>query len=212
MSEAPRVLAFAGSARAESLNKKLVRIACHGVESAGVDCTLVDLRDHPLPLFDADLEAAEGLPAAAARLRDLFTGHQGLLIASPEYNSSISPLLKNTIDWVSRSPQATQDLSGFQGKVAALLAASPGPLGGLRGLTVLRSLLGNVGVTVLPGQLTLRNAAGAFGSGGELLEERQAERARGLGRELADLLLKLHGGHESRPQGRIRSPSQRPGG
>lgn len=188
----PKVLAFAGSARAASFNKRLVRIAAAGVEAAGLECTVLDLRDYPLPIYDGDLEAAEGLPESATRLRELFATHQGLLIAAPEYNSSITPLLKNTIDWVTRSPERAADLSGFEGKVAALLAASPGALGGLRGLVVLRSLLGNVGVTVLPGQVTVRQAHEAFDDDGWLRDERQAAKATALGRELADTLRKLH--------------------
>lgn len=188
---APKVLAFAGSTRNGSFNKQLVRAAARGVASQGVACTLIDLRDYALPLYDADLEAAEGLPAAATQLRELLLGHQALLIASPEYNSSITPLLKNSIDWVSRSPDAQADLSGFQGKVAAIMAASPGPLGGLRGLVALRSLLTNIGVTVLAQQLTIRGAGDAFEQG-ELRDARQAQRAEGLGRELAELVLKLH--------------------
>jgi len=191
---APRVLAFAGSARDGSYNKRLVRLAARGVEAAEVSCTLIDLRDHPLPLYDADLEAAEGLPPAAATLRALFSEHQGLLISSPEYNSSISPLLKNTLDWVSRSPQASADLSPYRGKLAALMAASPGALGGLRGLVTLRSLLGNIGVLVLPEQLAIRQAADAFGDDGELRDERQTQRAEALGRGLAELLLRLQAG------------------
>ena len=193
MPAAPRVLAFAGSAREKSFNKQLVRVATRGVESVGVPCTLIDLRDYSLPLYDADLEAKDGLPAKATELRALFAEHQGLLIASPEYNSSIPPLLKNTIDWVSRSPEASQDLSSFRDKVAALLAASPGALGGLRGLVVLRSLLGNIGVTVLANQLTVRHAAEAFTEDGGLREARQAQRAEQLGRELAELVLRLNG-------------------
>ena len=186
MPEPPRIFAFAGSARQASFNKLLVKIAVAGAEAAGAGCTLVDLRDYPLPLYDADLEAAEGLPANAARLRELFVSHQGLLIASPEYNSSISPLLKNTIDWVTRSPEATGDLSGFQGKLAGIMAASPGPLGGLRGLAVLRSLLGNIGCTVLADQVTIRQAAQAFDAGGQ-----QQARVEALGRTLAEWVLRV---------------------
>jgi len=121
MSHPPRVLAFAGSTRGGSFNKRLVKIAAVGVESAGVSCTLIDLRDYPLPLYDADLEAESGLPGNAVALKDLFLSHQGLLISSPEYNGSISPLLKNAIDWVSRSTEASSDLSPFRGKVAAIM-------------------------------------------------------------------------------------------
>src|SRR3989338_2486857 len=99
----PKILAFAGSTRTESFNKKLVQIAVRGAKQAGADVAYIDLRDFPLPLFDGDLEAKEGLPANAKKLKALFLDHQGLLISSPEYNSSISGVLKNTIDWVSRS-------------------------------------------------------------------------------------------------------------
>ncbi len=102
MDRKPRVLAFAGSARVDSYNGRLVKVAAQGVRDAGAEATLVDLRDYPLPLFDQDLEAAKGLPDNARELKEIMLKHDGLLIAAPEYNSSITPLLKNTIDWVSR--------------------------------------------------------------------------------------------------------------
>lgn len=188
----PKILAFAGSARADSYNKKLVRAAAAGARAAGAQCTVVDLRDYPMPIYDGDLEEADGLPAAALELRELFSTHQGLLIASPEYNSSISALLKNTIDWVTRSPERTADLSGFNGKVAAIMAASPGALGGLRGLVTLRSLLGNIGVFVLPTQVTVAAAHDAFAADGSLKDERLRTRVERLGRETAEIVAKLH--------------------
>jgi chromate reductase len=188
---APRILAFAGSTRRESFNRKLLRVAVAGAERAGAACTVADLREFPLPLYDADLEAEAGLPRPAAALRELLGSHRGLLIASPEYNSSISPLLKNTIDWASRSPEATQDLSGFRGKLVALMAASPGALGGLRGLVHLRALLGNIGCTVLADQLTLSKAAEAFAPDGSLVEAAHRKRAEALGATLTDWVSKL---------------------
>jgi NAD(P)H-dependent FMN reductase len=187
----PRILAFAGSARSGSLNRKLVRIAADGARAAGAEVTLVELRDYPLPLYDGDLEAAEGLPANARQLKDLFLAHQGLLIAAPEYNSSITPLLKNTIDWVSRSAPGEPSLACFDGKVAALLSASPGSLGGLRGLLVTRLCLSNIRVLVLPDQVAVPNANDAFAEDGRLKEEkRQASVAR-LGATLAQTIAKL---------------------
>jgi NAD(P)H-dependent FMN reductase len=183
---AVRILGFAGSARTESFNKKLVRIALRGAAKAGAETTFVDLRDHPLPLYDADEEEANGRPENAARLGDLMRAHDALLLASPEYNGFLSPLLKNTLDWLSRSPEASPDLSAFQGKVAALLAASPGPLGGLRGLRGVRELLANLGFTVLPGQITIRQSLKAFDASGELVDAGQGERVEALGAELAD--------------------------
>lgn len=184
----PHILAFAGSARADSLNKKLIRIAAAGVEAAGARCTLIDLHDFPLPIYDGDLEASEGLPESAVRLREHLAECDGLLIATPEYNGMLPPLLKNTIDWATRHPEARPDLSGFQGKVAALLSASPGPLGGLRAITVVRQLLNNVGCTVLAEQMTLRLAAQAFESDGRLKDEGAQQRTEALGASLASWL------------------------
>ena len=146
----PRILAFAGSLRRESFNKKLVPIAAKGARDAGAEVTLIDLADFPLPLFDQDLEARQGMPENGKKLKQLFIDHDGLLIASPEYNSSITAVLKNTIDWVSRPAPDEPSLVAFRSKVATLMSASPGALGGLRRLVHVRSILGNIGVIVLP--------------------------------------------------------------
>ena len=140
----PRILAFAGSARSNSWNARLVRIAAEGARVAGANVTVLDLKDHPMPLFDEDLERESGTPNNAVKLKQLFLEHDGLLIASPEYNSSITPLLKNTIDWVSQPGENEPMLAAYQGKVAAIMATSPGGLGGLRGLVHLRSILSSV--------------------------------------------------------------------
>lgn len=169
----PKILAFAGSTRTESYNKKLIRIAVDAAKSTGAEVTLIDLRDYPLPLFDGDLEDSEGLPENAKKLKVLFNSHDALLISAPEYNSSITGVLKNTLDWVSR--EATDDeppLRDFKGKVATLLSASPGALGGMRGLVHLRAMLGNIGVIVLPEQVSLPKAHEAFDDAGKLNEER----------------------------------------
>lgn len=186
-----KILGFAGSARLDSFNKKLVQIALRGAESSGASCTFLDLREYPLPIYDGDVEASGGLPENAVRLREIFGSHEGLLISTPEYNGSIAPLLKNTLDWVSRSPNAQPDLSPYRGKVAVIMAASPGPLGGLRGLGVVRTLLNNLGVTVLPTQITLRGAHEQFSSSGDLVQEDQRARVAGLGAELAETVVKL---------------------
>jgi len=187
----PRILAFAGSARAASLNRKLVRIAADGARAAGAEVTLVELADFPLPLYDGDLEAAEGLPANARKLKELFLAHQGLLIAAPEYNSSITPLLKNTIDWVSRSSTGEAPLACFDGKVAALMSASPGSLGGLRGLTVVRLCLSGIRVLVLPDQVAVPGAADAFAEDGRLKDEKRHAAVARLGATLAQAVAKL---------------------
>lgn len=158
----PKILAFSGSTRRDSWNRKLIRAAVDATRAAGGDVTLIDLADYPLPLMDEDLEAREGLPANAQRLKALFKAHDALLIASPEYNSSIPPLLKNTIDWVSREWQGESGLVPYRNKVAAILAASPGTFGGMRMLPHLRQILNTLGVLVLPGQFSLAHANTAF--------------------------------------------------
>lgn len=158
----PTVLAFAGSLRTGSFNRKLVGIASEHVERAGADVTRLHLRDFPLPVYDGDIESESGLPENAKKLKSLFADHDALLISCPEYNSSITPLLKNTIDWVSRREPDEPPLIGFRGKIAALLSASPGRLGGLRGLVHVRAILGNLGVLVLPEQVAVPNARQAF--------------------------------------------------
>jgi NAD(P)H-dependent FMN reductase len=158
----PKILAFAGSIRRDSWNRKLIRVAVDATRAAGGDVTLLDLADYPLPLYDGDLEASEGLPDNALRLKALFKDHDAFLIASPEYNSSIPPLLKNAIDWVSREWQGESGLAPYQDKVAALLAASPGQFGGMRMLPHLRQVLNTLGVLVLPAQFSLAHADKGF--------------------------------------------------
>jgi chromate reductase, NAD(P)H dehydrogenase (quinone) len=187
----PRILAFAGSARRESFNKRLIAIAAQGAKQAGADVTLVDLADYELPLFNQDLEA-QGLPANAVALKKLFLEHQGLLIACPEYNSSITPLLKNTIDWVSRSARGEGPLAAYQGKVAAIMSASPGALGGLRGLVHVRSILGNIGVLVLPDQVAIPTAHEAIAADGRFKDEKRQASVENLGRTLAGMLKKIN--------------------
>ena len=187
----PRVLAFAGSTRRESFNKKLVQIAANGVRAAGAEVTLVDLKDFPLPLFDQDLEAELGMPENGMKLKKLFIDHEGLLIASPEYNSSITGVLKNAIDWVSRPAPGEPPLVAFRGKVATLMSASPGALGGLRALVHVRSILGNIGVIVLPDQIAVAKAPEAFKPDGSLMDPTQQAGVEALGKTLASFLMKL---------------------
>jgi chromate reductase len=164
----PGVLVLSGSAREGSFNRKLARLAAAAVVRAGGTATVYELRDHPLPLFDEDLEAREGEPANATLLKEAFLAHRGLLLACPEYNSSITPLLKNALDWVSRKHGNESPLACYEGKVAALVSASPGALGGLRGLVTVRSILGNIRVTVIPDQLAVPAAHDAFDAAGDL--------------------------------------------
>lgn len=187
----PKILAFAGSTRTDSFNKKLIRVAADAARAAGADVTLIDLRDFPMPLFDGDLEDKEGLPENARKLKELFRAHDSLLISSPEYNSSITGVLKNTIDWVSRTETDDEPaLVAYRGKTAALLAASPGALGGLRGLVHLRAILGNIGVIVLPDQVAVPKAYEAFDDNGSLKDERTAKQVKGVAEALVTFLKK----------------------
>ncbi|MEP0844018.1 MAG: NAD(P)H-dependent oxidoreductase [Phycisphaerae bacterium] len=191
MPAVPRILAFAGSLRADSYNKKLVQLAAAGARAAGAEVTCIDLRDYPLPIFDEDLERAEGLPANGRKLKDLFLAHDGLLISAPEYNSSISAVLKNTIDWVSRPAPGEEPLGCFAGKVAGLMAASPGALGGLRGLVSVRMILGNIKVIVLPEQLAVARAHEAFNPDGSLKDPAQQQAIQRIAADVTATIRKL---------------------
>src|SRR6185369_15968821 len=166
-----KILVLAGSARLESLHRKLARQTVEALRDAGVEATLADLRDFPMPLYDGDLEAGQGLPTAAKALKELARRHDGFAIASPEYNGSFPALLKNALDWISRPEPGERPLEVFRGKVAAILSASPGPGGGQRVLRHLRELLEMMSVTVIPGQLSLARANAAFDADGRLVRE-----------------------------------------
>lgn len=131
---AAKILAFAGSARQDSFNKKLVKIAVEGAKAAGAEVTYLDLGDLPLPLYDEDLETALGLPENALKLKALMKAHQGFLIACPEYNSSITPLLKNALDWASRSEPGEPPLVCFKEKIALIDECFSWRIGRLAGI------------------------------------------------------------------------------
>ncbi len=193
MEYTPKILAFAGSARPGSFNKAVLRIAVEGARAAGAQVTELDLRDYPLPVYDAEIEAARGLPANVRALKRQFFAHDGLLIASPEYNSSFTPLMKNTIDWVSRASAGEKACAAFAGKTAVIMSASPGALGGLRGLVHLRQVLGNIGVIVLPEQRAISSAAGALTPEGKLVDTKANDGVLALGGRLSEFLMKLNG-------------------
>lgn len=187
-----KILAFAGSTRTDSWNKKLIRLAADAARAAGAEVTLIDLRDLPLPLYDGDLEASSGLPESAKKLKKLMIEHDGFLISSPEYNSSISGVLKNAIDWASRKETPDEPgLVAFAGKTAAIVSASPGALGGLRGLVHLRSILGNIQVLVIPDQFALVKANEAFDVDGRLKDSNQQKTVERIARTLAATTAKL---------------------
>ncbi|MFN0127303.1 MAG: NADPH-dependent FMN reductase [Verrucomicrobiales bacterium] len=189
---APKILAFAGSTRGGSFNRKLIALAADAARAAGAEVTTVDLRDLALPLFDEDFEAANGLPEGAKRFKALLRESDGFVIASPEYNSSITGALKNAIDWASRAESDDEPpLVAYRGKVAAVCSASPGALGGLRGLVTLRSILGNIGVIVLPDHVCISTAHEAFDEAGKLKDERKAKQLAALAKGLVTTLGKL---------------------
>jgi chromate reductase, NAD(P)H dehydrogenase (quinone) len=189
----PRILAFAGSARTDSLNKKMVKVAADGARRAGADVTMIDLRDYPMPIYDGDVETGSGIPDKALELRQLMLDHEGFLLACPEYNGSIAPLLKNVIDWASRPVNGEDGLAPYRNKVAVLMSASPGSYGGLRGLMHMRAILGNIGVILLPDQLAIGNAHNLFAADGSMTNNKQQEAVETLGQTLASTLARLHG-------------------
>lgn len=168
----PRILVFAGSIRTGSVNEKLAVVAASRFRAAGADVTHLSLRDYPLPIYDGDLEANEGVPENARRLKAAFEGHEGVFIASPEYNSGYSPLLKNALDWTSRLPAP----GVFQGRVTALGAVGAGAFGGYRGLTQLRSLLElGFGAFIIPDMVSVSGGNSGFAADGSLAEERPSK-------------------------------------
>lgn len=180
-----QLLVIAGSTRSGAFSKQLARAACRLAEQAGDQTAFVDLRDHAMPLYDGDLEAAQGLPAAAVRLRELVGRHDAVLVVSPEYNASIPAVLKNSLDWTSRPDPAAPEVAVWRGKVAAVMASSPGALGGLRGLVHLRQVLMNLGALVITEQFALGGAATAFRPDGELADDKHRAAVAAVLRRLA---------------------------
>ncbi|MEJ1157141.1 NADPH-dependent FMN reductase [Prosthecomicrobium sp. N25] len=165
----PRILAFAGSIRTGSINAKLTALVVKELALADVPVTQISLADYPLPIYDGDLEAQSGVPENAKRLHGLMVEHQGIFIASPEYNAGVTPLLKNAIDWVSRI--RTQP-TPWKGRAYAIGAASGGNFGGYRGLIQLRQTLGlGLGATVIPEMTVVMRAGDAFNEAGGFREE-----------------------------------------
>jgi len=185
------ILVFAGSLRKESYNKKLARVAAKSAEAAGAKVTLVELNDYSMPIFSEDIEASEGPNQKVTEFKELMKNADAFFICSSEYNSSISGVLKNTIDWASRQADGEKPLEAFNGKVVALMSASPGNLGGLRGLVHLRSILGNIKMLVLPDQLAISQAHEAFGPDGSLLDQGKQKAVANIANRLVEVAGKL---------------------
>jgi chromate reductase len=184
----PKILVFAGSIRTGSHNARLAALAAKELVLAGADVTRISLEDYPLPLYDGDLEAKSGVPANARNLRQMMVAHPGLFIASPEYNASITPLLKNTIDWISRVRERGEPpLAVFKNRVFALGGASDNPYGALRSLMALRQVLElGCGALVIPEQVTVFRASEAFDEMDNLTEERAANALKRVLQRLID--------------------------
>ena len=175
MADAVKILAFSGSARRESLNKALVTVAAKKAEALGADVTLVDLKDYPMPIYDGDLEDAEGLPESAEKLRNLFKEQDGFLISSPEYNGGYSALLKNTLDWLSRPYPGEPVLAPFSGKACCLMSASPSGYAGTQGLAQIVPILAKMRLVLHHRTFSLPSAHEFFDEAGELNDPHQNE-------------------------------------
>ena len=163
-----KILVFAGSLRAASLNKMLAREAATLARAAGAEVTLIDLKDFPLPIYDGDVEVADGLPANARKLKDLFIAHHGIIVACPEYNAGMTAVLKNVIDWVSRQHGDESGPVPYEGKVVGLCSAAGGQFAGIRSMEAARNVLMNLGCLVVPKRLGISRANQAFDDAGRL--------------------------------------------
>lgn len=188
----PRILVFAGSIRTGAYSVQTADAATKELALQGAEVTRISLADYPLPIMDQNLEKENGVPENAYKLGRLIAAHDGILIASPEYNASIPPLLKNTIDWISRiAKDGGKPFRPFSGKVAGLCSSSDGNFAGIRGLYHLRAVLMNCRVEIITPQCSVAHASEAFDENGDFKEERLRkmmanvcstliERARGL--------------------------------
>jgi len=180
-----RILALSGSSRRGSLNQKLLDQAADGARAAGAEVTSIRLSDFELPIYDADWEAECGLPKGAQALKALLADSQGLLIATPEYNGGYTALLKNALDWMSRP-------NGFpSGKVAALVSASPGLLGGVKSQLSLQIVLNKLGVHVIPESFALGAAHQFFDAEGSLEDANVESAVRRVGAALAEMVIRI---------------------
>jgi chromate reductase, NAD(P)H dehydrogenase (quinone) len=183
-----KILVIPGSLRSGSLNAKLAAVAAHELAQAGAEVSRISLADFPLPIYDGDLQAKSGVPKNAVNLKRMIGAHHGVLLVTPEYNSSVPPLVKNTIDWVSRV-QDPHEIRGqvFRDRVFAIAAASGGRLGGSRALAALRLILSACQATVIPNQLALSFAEHAYDDMDRLRHPADIEAMQAMVRQLIDL-------------------------
>ena len=183
-----KILVIPGSLRTGSLNARLAATAAYEFTQAGADVTRISLADFPLPIYDGDLQSKSGVPKNAVNLKRMMSAHHGVLIVTPEYNSSVPPLVKNTIDWVSRV-QDGQESRGqiFRERPFAIAAASEGRLGGTRALAALRLILSACHATVIPNQLALSFASEAYDDMDRLKQPADIEALAALVRQLTEV-------------------------
>jgi NAD(P)H-dependent FMN reductase len=188
----PKVLAFAGSTRKESVNKRLARIALRAAKKAGAETTFVDLQDFNIPLYCDDLVAKQGIPEGVLEFKQLLNSHNGFFIASPEYNGSLTGVLKNAIDWATIKADGEERMSCWNGKIAGLVSASPGGLGGIRGLHHLRTILAGIGTFVLPNHLAVGNSTENLQNEKQITDEKLQLQLESLTHEMVRVIRALH--------------------
>jgi len=187
----PRILVFGGSIRSGSLSAKLAAAAAKELALADAEVTTISLADYPLPIYDGDLEAAKGIPDNATRLARLIAANQGVFIATPEYNNSLPPLLKNTIDWVSRVKPGANGVN-YRNRVYGIGSTSDGLIGGARALIDLRRVvLTALGAILIPEKIEVSRAQDAFDEAGNFVAEAPAKLLKSLCRHLVDLSARL---------------------
>ncbi len=194
MSKKPKILAFAGSLREHSYNKRVVKTAIEGAKTAGAEITYIDLNQYQMPIYHPDEHEKFGFDENALAFQKLLGEHDGFLIASPEYNGSLPGVLKNAIDWASRKSENYEMVEVFKGKIGAIMTASPGAFGGIRCLSHLRGVLTILNVNVLPSEIAVANVGKMFEGNSEYMtDEKMKKILENLGASLADMLKKTHG-------------------
>jgi len=190
----PKILAFTGSLRELSYNKRVLNVAVEGARRAGATVDVIDLRDFPMPPMNPDLIADGSFDDSALKFQELMHKYHGLLIATPEYNASVPGHLKNQIDWASRKSPKFGLNEVFKDKFAAMMTASPGSFGGIRCLAHLRAMLSIMGIVVLPSEIAVTFVGQKFEGGSDkITDDKTKGLLEGLGAALTDMLIRFHG-------------------
>ncbi len=181
-----KLLAFSGSLRKDSFNQAIVKVVAKAAQDAGAEVKVAHLKDFIVPIFNEDDEAESGVPAKVQEFKQLMFEADGFLIATPEYNSGYSAALKNIVDWASRKEEGESPLQAFKGKTITLMSASPGGLGGMRGLVPTRMLFGNLGMHVHPSQQAISSVGNLVDDSGEINDEATIKKLQALGSQAVD--------------------------